>query len=502
MQMNTRVQLSVMMFLNFFIWGIWFVTMGTYLSKGGINASGAEIGQAYGTQCLGAIIAPFIIGMIADRFFAAQKILGVLHLAGAALLYFITTQKEFGSFYTLLLIYMIIYMPTLALVNAIALKQVTNAEKQFSGLRMWGTIGWIVAGLIIGWMAWEANPETLSITYKVAAVVSAVFGIYSFFLPNTPPPKAGKDVKVSEVLGLDALNILKDRNYLIFFIASILICIPLAFYYGQANQFLNEAGMKGAAGKQTMGQMSETLFLFIMPLFFARFGTKQMLLIGMIAWVLRYVLFAYGNVDSGLWMLYAGIILHGICYDFFFVTGQIYTDQKAGPRVRSSAQGLITLATYGLGMYIGFYLAGSYVDKNEFNDGAKFAKIEAKDILIKAGEAEIKNTATLDSIVSKTKTGDKINVTYLRNNNPTTVDLIIKEFSNNYGKEVTGSSLQKIGIETDTAENKKLTTGVYVKSTVSSHKWNSIWIFPCLFAAGVALLFLAFFKNDKNKVAA
>lgn len=404
MKFNIRFQLSVMMFLNFFVWGIWFVTMGTYLTKGNIGASGAQTGLAYGTQCLGAIIAPFIIGMIADRFFAAQKILGVLHLVGAGLLYYVSSQTDFASFYSILLIYMIVYMPTLALVNAIALNQTSDAEKQFASLRVWGTIGWIAAGLIIGWMAWESNPATLNITFKVAAVVAAAFGIYAFFLPNTPPPKAGKDVSVAEVLGLDALKVLKDKNYLIFFIASILICIPLAFYYGQTNQFLNEAGMEGAAGKMTMGQMSETLFLFLMPLFFARFGTKQMLLIGMLAWIVRYALFAYGDTGSNIWMLYIGIILHGICYDFFFVTGQIYTDQKAGERVRSSAQGLITLATYGLGMYIGFYLAGQYVDSH------------------KIGEA--------------------------------------------------------------------------------AHDWKAIWIFPCLFATGVALLFFVFFKNDKNKVAA
>lgn len=401
MKGSIRLQLSIMMFFNFFIWGIWFVTMGTYLTKGNIAATDSQTGLAYGTQCLGAIVAPFIIGMIADRFFAAQKILGVLHIAGAALLYYISSQTNFGSFYTLLLIYMILYMPTLALVNAITLKQVTDAEKQFAGIRMFGTIGWIVAGLIIGWMAWESAPASLHITYKVAAVVAGLFGIYSFFLPNTPPPKAGKDVSIQEVLGLDALKILKDKNYLVFFIASILICIPLAFYYGQANVFLNELGMKGAAGKQTMGQMSETIFLFLMPLFFARFGTKQMLLIGMIAWIIRYALFAYGDVDSNIWMLYIGIILHGICYDFFFVTGQIYTDQKAGERVRSSAQGLITLATYGVGMYIGFWLAGNYVGKHALADG--------------------------------------------------------------------------------------------------THNWQSIWIFPCLFAAGVALMFLVFFKNEKNK---
>jgi nucleoside transporter len=404
MKSTIRIQLSVMMFLNFFVWGIWFVTMGTFLSKGGINATGGEIGQAYGTQCLGAIIAPFIIGLIADRFFAAQKILGVLHIAGAALLYYISSQTAFGSFYSLLLIYMIIYMPTLALVNAIALNQVTDAEKQFSGIRMWGTIGWIAAGLIIGWMAWEAKPETLGITYKVAAIVSVVFGVYSFFLPNTPPAKAGKDVSIAQVLGLDALKILNDKNYLVFFIASILICIPLAFYYGSANQFLNEAGMQSAAAKMTMGQISETVFLFLMPFFFKRFGIKTMLLVGMLAWVLRYLLFAYGDVDNGLWMLYLGIILHGICYDFFFVTGQIYTDQKAGEGVRSSAQGLITLATYGVGMYIGFYMAGLFTDK--------------------------------------------------------------------------------------------------YKTSETTHNWQTIWLMPCLFAAGISLMFFIFFKNNKKAVVA
>ncbi len=402
MAMFTRVQLCIMMFLNFFIWGIWFVTMGTYLTKGNIGATGAQAGLAYGTQSLGAIIAPFIIGMIADKFFAAQRILGVLHLIGAALLYYITSQENFGSFYSILLVYMILFMPTLALVNAISLKQITHPEKEFSGIRMWGTIGWIAAGLIIGWMAWEKNPATLNITFQVSAIVSVLFGVYAFFLPNTPPPKAGQKVSVKEVLGLDALNILKNRNYLIFFIASILICIPLAFYYGQANVFLNETGMESAAGKMTMGQISETVFLFIMPFFFSRFGTKYMLLIGMLAWVLRYLLFAYGNVDSGIWMLYLGIILHGICYDFFFVTGQIYTDNVAGERVRASAQGLITLATYGLGMYIGFYLAGQYVDTYKISD--------------------------------------------------------------------------------------------------TQHNWQAIWLFPCLFAAVVALLFFVLFKNLKKQL--
>lgn len=407
MQSTTRFQLSSMMFLNFFIWGMWFVTLGTYLIKGDIGATDAQSGLAYGTQCLGAIIAPFIIGLIADKYFAAQKILAVLHLVGAGLLYFISQNSEFSSFYVLLLIYMVLYMPTLALTNSIALHQISDAEKQFSGIRLWGTIGWIAAGQIVGYMAWEANPGSLDITFQVAAAMSLILGVYSFFLPNTPPSKSGQNVSIREVLGLDALKILANRNYLVFFIASILICIPLAFYYGLANLYLNEAGMIGSAQKMSFGQMSEAIFLFLMPLFFRKFGIKQMLLIGMIAWVVRYLCFSYGNIDANLWMLYVGIILHGICYDFFFVTGNIYTDQEAGPKIRSSAQGLITLATYGIGMYIGFWAAGKI-----------------------SGDHSI-----LDA------TGKVVN-----------------------------------------------------------HDWQSIWMYPTVFAAVVTILFLIFFKNPKAKL--
>jgi nucleoside transporter len=365
MKSTTRIQLSGMMFLNFFIWGIWFVTMGTYLTKGPILASDADTGLAYGTQSLGAIIAPMVIGMIADRFFSAQRVLGVLHIAGAILMYLIAEKTAFGSFYSLLLIYMIIYMPTLALVNAVALKQVSNAEKEFSFIRMWGTIGWIVAGLVIAWANWEKNPGDLSMTFKTCAIVSAFMGIYSFFLPNTPAPKAGQKVSLGETLGLDALRLLGKKNYLIFFLASMLICIPLAFYYQETNKFLGEVGVQKAAGKMIWGQIAEAAFLFIMPWFFFRFNIKKMLLFGMLAWVLRYLLFGFGDAGSNMWMLYLGIILHGICYDFFFVTGQIYTDKVAGPRIRASAQGLITLATYGVGMLVGFWIAGQVVGQHK-----------------------------------------------------------------------------------------------------------------------------------------
>lgn len=361
MKVTTYARLSLMMFLEFFIWGGWFVTMGTYL-KSLPGTTDVQIGIAYGTQALGAIIAPFIIGLIADRFFPAQRILGVLHLLGAGLLYYASSQPDFNSFYPIILIYMILYMPTLALVNSISFKQMNNPEKQFSFIRVFGTIGWIIAGLIIGWLAWEKKGELIN-TFKLTAIVSAVLGVFSFTLPNTPPPKAGTKTTFGEIIGLDAIGLLKDRNFLIFFISSMLICIPLAFYYQETNIFLNELNVEGAAGKMSFGQMSETLFMFLMPFFFSKLGIKKMLLFGMLAWVLRYLLFGFGDSGSGMWMLVLGIILHGICYDFFFVTGQIYTDQRAGEKIRSSAQGMITLATYGVGMLIGFWIAGLVAEK-------------------------------------------------------------------------------------------------------------------------------------------
>jgi nucleoside transporter len=361
MNASTRTRLSFMMFLNFFVWGGWYVTMGTYL-KSIPGISDVQVGIAYGTQSLGAIIAPFIIGLVADRYFAAQKILGVLHLLGALVLFYISTISSFSAFYPAILIYMILFMPTLALVNAVSFKQINNPEKDFANIRVWGTVGWIIAGLIIAWLAWEQN-NTLVHTFRLSAGVSLLMGLFSFTLPNTPPPKAGTKTTFREIIGLDAVGLLKDKNFLIFFLASLLICIPLAFYYQETNIFLNEIKVQGAAGKMTYGQMSELLFLFLMPLFFVRLGVKNMLLIGMVAWAARYICFAYGNTGAGMWMLYSGIILHGVCYDFFFVTGQVYTNEVAGEKIRSSAQGMITLATYGVGMLIGFWIAGLVAEK-------------------------------------------------------------------------------------------------------------------------------------------
>ena len=363
-----RIKLSLMMFLEFFIWGAWFVTLGTYLLHN-LHASGTQVGVAFLTQSIGAIVAPFIVGLIADRYFSAQKILGVLHLAGALLLWRASSAPDFNSFYPNILTYMILYMPTLALVNSIAFRQMQNPQKEFAQVRVLGTLGWIVAGLTIGWLNWEQT-NALQATFLMAAGAAAILGVFSFTLPATPPVKSGQSSSLGDLLGLEAIGMLKNRSYLIFFLASIAICIPLAFYYGFTNPFLNEVGMKGAAAIQSMGQVSELLFMLAIPLFFSKLGVKKMLAIGMGAWVLRYVFFAYGNGDSNYWMLIAGIVLHGVCYDFFFVTGQIYTDNLAGERFKSSAQGFITLATYGVGMLIGTLLSGDIFDKNTLAGGA------------------------------------------------------------------------------------------------------------------------------------
>ncbi|MCB0663613.1 MAG: nucleoside permease [Saprospiraceae bacterium] len=369
--MNTTIKfrLSFMMFLQFFIWGAWFVTMGTYLSKN-LSAEGAQIGQAYETQAIGAILAPFIVGLIADRFFPAQIILGVLHLVGAALMYMAAQTSDFTGFYPYILTYMVLYMPTLALVNSVSFRQMNDPSSQFAHVRLWGTIGWIVAGMLIGYVLLWESAGLLKNTFYLAAGASALLGLYSFTLPSTPPQNKGEKTTIRDILGLEALGLLKDRNYLVFFIASILICIPLAFYYQNANLFLNDVGMPNAAGNMSWGQVSEVLFMLALPIFLKRYGIKATLLFGMFAWVLRYTLFAYGDAGSGIWMLFLGILLHGICYDFFFVSGQIFTDYKAGEKIQNAAQGLITLATYGLGMLIGFRLAGFVYDSNALEGGA------------------------------------------------------------------------------------------------------------------------------------
>lgn len=370
----TRSKLSFMMFLEFFIWGSWFVTLGTFLGTN-LGSSGTQIGAAFSTQSFGAIIAPFIIGLIADRYFNAERILGILHIIGGILMYFCYQSTSFEAFYPAVFLYMILFMPTLALVNSVSFRQMKNPEAEFASIRVWGTIGWIAAGLAISYLfKWDAADNLaagqLKYTFLMASITSITLGLFSFTLPKTPP-RADKNekVRIADFLGLDALALLKDRNFAVFFVSSILICIPLAFYYQNANPFLAEIGVSDPTGKMTLGQISEALFLLLLPVFFKRFGFKVTILLGMIAWVLRYALFAIGDADGGLYLLIIGIALHGICYDFFFVSGQIYTDSKAGAKFQSAAQGLITLATYGIGMLIGFAVAGAITDMYLISEG-------------------------------------------------------------------------------------------------------------------------------------
>lgn len=355
------------MFLQFFVWGGWYVTMGPFAGTN-LHASGAQTGALYSTQSWGAIIAPFIVGMIADRFFNAEKILGVLHIVGAVLMYQAYKAADISAFYPYILGYMILYMPTLALVNSVSFNQMKDTEKEFSSIRVWGTIGWIVAGLAISYLFHWDSAENLSkgflkYTFLMSGIASLVLGLFSFTLPATPPkPSNGEKVSIAQILGLDALKLLKDKNYLVFFVASILICIPLAFYYQNANSFLTDIKIDNPTGKMTIGQFSEAAFILALPIFFKKFGFKWTIVVGMLAWALRYAMFAYGNAGELSFLLIIGIALHGVCYDFFFVSGQIYTDSKAGPQYKSAAQGMITLATYGVGMLIGFYIAGLISD--------------------------------------------------------------------------------------------------------------------------------------------
>jgi nucleoside transporter len=356
------------MFLQFFVWGAWYVTTGTYLMQG-LRFTGTQTGQAYSTVPWGAIVAPFLVGMIADRFFAAEKVLAAMHLAGAVLLYWVSTITEPGAFFWVLLLYALCFNPTLALVNAISFNQMLSPEKQFPGIRVFGTIGWIVAGLIVGKLGLDAT----AIPLRLAAAASLALGLFAFALPHTPPKALGHKVTVRDVLGLDALSLLKRRSFAVFVLGSLLICIPLQFYYSFTNPFLNEMGVVNAAAKQTMGQASEVLFMLVMPFFFLRLGVKKMLLVGMLAWAARYLLFAFGNAQDLVFLYYLGIAVHGICYDFFFVTGQIYVDKTAPKAIQASAQGFITLVTYGVGMLIGAWASGPIVDLYARGGGAAVA---------------------------------------------------------------------------------------------------------------------------------
>ncbi len=430
------MRLSIMMFLQFFLWGAWYVTMGPYLA--GLKMEGSFIGSAYSLGPIAAIFSPFFLGMVADRFFPTERVLGVMHVLGGVLLMAapLAMERSPDLFLAAVLLHMLCYMPTLGLTNTLAFHNMTNQEKQFPLIRVWGTIGWIVAGLTISRLAFDTDARM----FYVAGASGVLLGLYSFSLPHTPPPAKGTAFSVRDALGLDALSMLKDRSFAVFVLCSFLICIPLAAYYAFAGQYVGETGFRQIATTMTLGQMSEIFFMIVMPLFFVRLGVKWMLLVGMGAWVLRYVLFAQAADEQVRWMVLTGIILHGICYDFFFVTGQIYVDKRASKKIRGAAQGFLVLITQGLGMLIGAKASGRLVDLYKADD--------------------------FDLLVTQAKALREQATELAKGGNVPEVDRLWAESSR-----------------------------LYMQAT----DWQSVWMAPAIFAGVVMVVFFLFFSGKPLK---
>ena len=467
---SVRVRLSIMMFLQFFIWGAWYVT--AYLFLGTIGFGGGEIKWTYSVGPIAGIISPFFVGMVADRFFATERVLGVMHLLGGAVM-FAAVQLMGGDqpspdLVNLLFFgHMLCYFPTLALTNTLALHNMQDAEKEFPLIRVFGTFGWIAAGLVVSAQGWDNKIDM----FQLAAGAAILMGLYSFTLPHTPPPSAGKQVSAREILGVDALVLLKRPSFAIFMASSFLVCIPLAFYYQMAGKFVDHAGLENPAFKMSFGQMSEIFFMLVMPLFFARLGVKWMLFVGMLAWVVRYSLFAMGASDGVAWMVLGGVVLHGICYDFFFVTGQIYTDRVAPPAIRGQAQGMLVLFTLGLGMLIGAQVAGEVEERYTPESGKQYAD--------KAAEIEKQLVATQKEIDDLTGVAGQPWLTALKRR------VMPIELSDTEAQRV--AELRKTSAELRQQRSGQL---------LQSMNWKMIWTIPAIGAAVIMILFALAFRDD------
>ena len=385
-----QIRLAIMMFLEFFIWGAWYVSMTGFINESEMSD---VTGAAYTVGPLAAIIAPFFLGMIADRFFATERVLGVLHLIGGALLigapfmadafaldkapadaswFYQLILHDLPAFKTpfilMLLGHMLCFMPTIGLTTSISFHNLENQEKEFPMIRVLGTIGWIVGNIAVSYLP---GADKSAAQFYMAGGAAVLLGLYSFSLPHTPPPSKGKKASFGQILGTDSLRLMKNPAYAVFIICSFLICIPLAGYYAQARNFVEASNAlvnDSATFTMSFGQMSEVIFMMIMPWFFVRLGVKKMLAVGMLAWVARYGLFMVGAEDKVFWMVFLGVLLHGICYDFFFVTGMIYVDKKANTEIRNQAQGFLVLVTQGLGLGIGAKLFFAHVQMNSENN--------------------------------------------------------------------------------------------------------------------------------------
>ncbi|MDA0589682.1 MAG: nucleoside permease [Planctomycetota bacterium] len=509
-------RLSLMMFIQFFIWGTWYVTAYLYLGK--IGFAGSEIAWTYSVGPIAGMISPFFVGMVADRFFSTERILSVLHIAGGAAMYAavlaMRAEEPNPTLINLLFfVHMLCYFPTLSLTNSLTLHSMTDAEKQFPLIRVFGTIGWIAAGVFVSLQEWDAALDM----FTTAAGAGVVMGLYCFTLPHTPPPQKGKKVSAREILGLDALVLLKKPAYLTFMISSFLVCIPLAFYYQLAGKFVDHAGQASPALKMSFGQMSEIIFMLVMPLFFKRLGVKWMLFVGMFAWVARYGLFTIASEDGLAAAVLGGIILHGICYDFFFVTGQIYTDKIAPKEIRGQAQGMLVLFTLGLGMFIGAQVAGSVEEQFTPSDelektDAALAELVTRAETIKADTGSETSAILLDSVNRAKQASAKLleatpgfkagavggQMEELGNQVSDLKGLTDKPRWEQWMAVVSPPSLDA----EKTAEVEKLESEIadlrvkragLLRQTLD---WQSIWIRPCIGAAVIMILFALFFKED------
>lgn len=404
---TVMVQLSAMMFLQFFVWGAWYVSMTGFINH---SEMGAVTGAAYTVAPIAAILSPFFLGLVADRLFATERVLAVLHFVGglaliaapfaarpfdlppmpenASIFYrlFLHDLPAFSHpFILLLMLHMLCYMPTLALTTSLSFHNLTNQEKQFPLVRVLGTIGWIVGNIAVSLLPGKDRSPS---QFYLAGGAGILLGAYSVFLPHTPPPLRGKKPSIAEILGLDAIVLLKKPAYLVFIVCSFLLCIPLAGYYQQARNFVEATHAvvnDSATFTMSFGQMSEIFFMLVMPLCFARLGVKWMLLVGMFAWVARYGLFYLAVDDSVMWMVLLGVILHGVCYDFFFVTGMIYSDKAAPPTIRGQAQGFLVLVTQGLGLGLGAKVFFWLVTENTTAAGTDWKGIWLDPCLFAAG---------------------------------------------------------------------------------------------------------------------